>query len=113
MTARHNLRPALAAALFAGASLVLLSGCSSNSAQAFRSNPTTEMDARGESHDEIANNMALTRDTNYRNINNDLGRLFFQGTTKKHHPTPLGNRMLFEAFKELAPYLVELGKLRP
>ena len=77
MTARQNLRPALAVALLAGSSLAFLSGCSSNSAQAFRSNPTTQMESRGESRDEVENNLALTTDTNYRNINNDLGRFFF------------------------------------
>lgn len=86
MTTRPIRRTALAITPLVGTGLVLLTGCSSNSAHAFRSNPTTQMDARGQTTDEVANTLAITTDTNYRNINNDLGRLFFSD-----HPSRLTN----------------------
>ena len=67
----------LSAAAILGAAALVTSGCASNTVQAYRADLTPRLDARGQSHDDIQNQIAITNDTNFRNINNDLGRLFF------------------------------------
>ncbi len=59
-----------------GASALAMTACSSTSVQSFRSNPTTQLDARGETYDDIQNQIANTHDTNFRGLNNDMGRLW-------------------------------------
>jgi len=58
--------------------LVMAVGCSSGgSAHAFRMDPTPQLDARGETYNDIQNQIANSRDTNFRSLNNDIGRLWF------------------------------------
>ena len=59
-----------------GASALAMTACSNTSLQSFRSNPTTQLDARGETYDDVQNQIANTADTNFHGLNNDMGRLW-------------------------------------
>lgn len=54
---------------------VFMTGCST--AAQYRADLTPRLDARGETRSETANTVAYTTDTNFRNLNNDLGRMWF------------------------------------
>ena len=88
MTARCTNRFLLPALAVGATSAIFLTGCASNSVQSFRNNPTLRMDARGETHDEIENQVAVTTDSNFRAINNDLGRMFFSDRPSRLTPGP-------------------------
>lgn len=70
-----------------GAPLFMI-GCSGTSPEAFRSDPTPMLQARGETQDDIDNNLAHTSDTNGRNVLNDLGRMFFSDRPSRLTPGP-------------------------
>ena len=75
MSTKNAIRTA-SLCLALGASAFAMTACSNTSLHAFRSNPTSELDARGETYHDIQNQIANTADTNYRSLNNDMGRLW-------------------------------------
>jgi len=66
-------RLAFSAACIAGG-FALLGGCSR--ADSYRMNPTPELRTLHQTQDEVDNRIAVTNDTNWRSLNEDLGRLF-------------------------------------
>jgi len=66
-------RLALIIAGLAGGAM-LLGGCSR--ADSYRWNPTPEIQTLHQTKDEVDNRIAVTNDTNFRNLNEDIGRFF-------------------------------------
>ena len=71
-----------------GSGLALLStGCSANSD--FRSNPTPELDTLSQRHEDIDNRLTITSDTNFRILNEDIGRFFLLDRPSRLSPRPM------------------------
>ncbi len=53
-----------------------LAGCSSQDSRlaAYRMNPTPELDTLSQRHDDIDNRLTVTNDTNFRQLNEDIGK---------------------------------------
>lgn len=67
-----------AALLVAAVGVVGLGGCDSSGGRkdAYRLNPTPELDTHAQRRDDIDNQLTLTNDTNLRMFNEDVGRFW-------------------------------------
>ncbi len=90
----NTLRRRQLGSIVAGASILglasLLGGCHSSAASEFRANPTPNVRGAAYTQDQVDNMMALTIDTNLRQLNEDLGRLFLfdRPTRFRRHTLP-------------------------
>lgn len=84
-------RVCVAAGLGATALLALCaSGCSKGGrVDAYRLDPTPNVDTMSETPDEIANKTTATFDTNFRELNEDLGRLLYLDRPSRLTPKPV------------------------
>lgn len=76
----------------AGATAMLcLSGCYRGDDQLseFRRNPTPELDTLSQRPDDVDNRIVVTNDTNLRNLNMDLGRIFLFDRPSRLSPTEI------------------------
>lgn len=66
----------------------MLGGCSR--ADAYRMNPTPELDTTSQRRADIDNKLTITNDTNLRLMNEDLGRLLLLDNPSRASPQPAG-----------------------
>lgn len=75
MSRQNHARRSLPFAILGAGVGALLCGCST--ADSFRSNPTPELMTMSQSPDVVKNQMSYVNDTNLRQLNEDLGRMWF------------------------------------
>lgn len=82
-------RIVFAAAL--AASAAALTGCNAMDSRlaAYRSNPTPRIDTLWQTSDEIDNALTIMSDTNFRMLNEDLGRAFHADRPSRLSPAPI------------------------
>lgn len=64
-------------------------GCGGRRVDAYRLNPTPNVHTLSETGDEIANKTTATFDTNFRMLNEDLGRFLFLDRPSRLSPKPI------------------------
>ncbi|MGD9693038.1 MAG: hypothetical protein AB7G17_09645 [Phycisphaerales bacterium] len=86
---RFNPRPLIltATALLS----VTLVGCSAQQSRlaAYRMNPSPDVDTLSKTHDNIDNRLTITSDTNFRMLNEDIGRALLLDRPSRLSPIPV------------------------
>ena len=78
-------RPAAAlTALALAGTLCALGACSRT--QQYRMDPTPELDTLSQRHDDIDNALTIMADTNFRNMNQDIGRVMLMERPSRLSP---------------------------
>lgn len=88
MFQHHSRRSVVALGAPLAAALLCAAGCST--ADRWRMNPTPRVDTLARTTDGVKNQMSISTDTNLRQLNEDLGRMFFfdRPTRMARSPVP-------------------------
>jgi ABC-type uncharacterized transport system auxiliary subunit len=89
MTTAANARRAIPVALAASALLLAACGPHAGRTAAYRMNPTPELQTLGQTRDDVDNRLTITNDTNFRALNEDIGRFFLMDRPSRLTPTPI------------------------
>lgn len=83
-------RRCVLAIILAGSALAL-TGCNSVEGRAalYRTNPTPELDTLSQRHADIDNALTIMSDTNFRLLNEDIGRALYLNRPSRLTPTPI------------------------
>lgn len=89
MARQRSTRLTLTAAALATGAGALLGGCSSTNLDSIRSNPSPGIMTLSQSDEVVLNQMTITQDTNLRQLNEDLGRMWFYDRPSRMTPRPI------------------------
>ena len=87
MRSTHRMTLPVAAALAGG--LLLLSGCRSGTTAAIYHDPTPALDTLSQTDFEVKNALVNTRETNFRMVWEDLGRMWMLDRPSRLSPKPI------------------------